>query len=67
MYRKVDEIIAHLSEGMTLEPGDIISTGTPEGIDLYMKPSPRLLKLGDRVRIEIEGLGYIENQVMPEL
>ncbi|MEM0118227.1 MAG: fumarylacetoacetate hydrolase family protein [Conexivisphaerales archaeon] len=63
MLRKVDEVIAHLSEGMTLEAGDIISTGTPQGVGYYMKPYPRLLNPGDRVRVEIERLGYIENTV----
>jgi len=63
MLRKVDEIIAHLSEGMTLEAGDIISTGTPQGVGYYMKPYPRLLTPGSKVRVEIERLGYIENVV----
>jgi ureidoglycolate lyase len=53
--------IAHLSCAMTLEPGDLIFTGTPGGIGAAMKP-PKFLKDGDRVRIEIEGLGAIENR-----
>ncbi|MBL8773385.1 MAG: fumarylacetoacetate hydrolase family protein [Phenylobacterium sp.] len=52
--------VAHLSHAMTLEAGDLIFTGTPGGIGAAMKP-PRFLKDGDRVRIEIEGLGAIEN------
>jgi ureidoglycolate lyase len=52
--------VAHLSHAMTLEPGDLIFTGTPGGIGAAMKP-PRFLKHGDRVRIEIDGLGAIEN------
>ena len=52
--------IAHLSHAMTLEPGDLIFTGTPGGIGAAMKP-PRFLKDGDKVRIEIEGLGAIES------
>lgn len=52
--------IAHLSHAMTLEPGDLIYTGTPGGIGAAMKP-PKFLKDGDVVRIEIEGLGAIEN------
>lgn len=52
--------VAHLSQAMTLEPGDLIFTGTPGGIGAAMKP-PRFLQDGDRVRIEIEGLGAIEN------
>lgn len=62
MIRKVDQLISHLSQGMTLEAGDIISTGTPAGVGYFMKP-PSLLNPGDKVRIEIERLGYIENTV----
>jgi ureidoglycolate lyase len=54
------EQIAHLSHAMTLEAGDLIFTGTPGGIGAAMKP-PKFLKDGDKVRIEIEGLGAIEN------
>jgi 2-keto-4-pentenoate hydratase/2-oxohepta-3-ene-1,7-dioic acid hydratase in catechol pathway len=63
MMRKVDEVISALNEGMTLEAGDILSTGTPEGVGFYIKPEPRLLSPGDKVRVEIERLGYIENTV----
>jgi 2-keto-4-pentenoate hydratase/2-oxohepta-3-ene-1,7-dioic acid hydratase in catechol pathway len=52
--------IAHLSQAMTLEPGDLIFTGTPGGIGAAMKPM-RFLKTGDRVRVEIEGLGALDN------
>jgi len=52
--------IEHLSQAMTLEPGDLIFTGTPGGIGAAMKPT-RFLEAGDRVRIEIESLGAIEN------
>ena len=54
------EQIAHLSQAMTLEPGDLIFTGTPGGIGAAMKPM-QFLKDGDRVRIEIEGLGALDN------
>jgi ureidoglycolate lyase len=57
--------VAHLSQAMTLEPGDLIFTGTPGGVGAAMKP-PRFLKDGDRVRIEIEGLGAIENPCAQE-
>lgn len=57
--------IEHLSKAMTLEPGDIIFTGTPRGVGAAMKP-PRLLTRGDRVRVEIERLGYIEAEMVPE-
>lgn len=57
--------IAHLSQAMTLEPGDLIFTGTPGGIGAAMKPM-RFLKAGDRVRVEIEGLGALDNPCEPE-
>ena len=56
-------LIEHLSTAFTLEAGDIISTGTPSGVGISMKP-PKLLKAGDVVRIEIEGIGQIENHVI---
>lgn len=56
--------IAHLSTVMTLEPGDIISTGTPSGVGMA---TGRFLRDGDLVRLEIEGLGYIENRVTAEV
>jgi 2-keto-4-pentenoate hydratase/2-oxohepta-3-ene-1,7-dioic acid hydratase in catechol pathway len=66
MTKKVPEIISTLSQGMTLEAGDIIATGTPAGVGIHWKPEPRLLKPGDVVKIEIEGLGCIENRVVAE-
>jgi len=55
-------LIETLSAGITLEPGDIIATGTPEGVGIGFDP-PRYLKDGDEVTIEIEGLGRISNPV----
>ena len=57
--------VAHLSQAMTLEPGDVIFTGTPGGVGGLMKP-PQFLKAGDRVRVEIDGIGFIENEVVNE-
>lgn len=54
--------IEHLSQAMTLEPGDLIFTGTPAGVGMARNP-PLYLKPGDVVRIEIDGLGAIENRV----
>jgi len=59
------DMVEHLSTAFTLEPGDVISTGTPAGVGIAMKP-PRLLKPGDVVRIEIEGIGALENPVIDE-
>jgi len=58
-------IVEHLSTAFTLEPGDVVATGTPGGVGIALKP-PRLLKAGDVVRVEIEGLGALENRVVPE-
>ena len=57
--------IAHLSRAMTLEPGDIIFTGTPGGVGLAMQP-PQWLKAGDKVRVEIDRIGSIEAEMQPE-
>lgn len=59
----VREIIAHLTKIMTLEPGDVIATGTPAGVGFGQKPR-EALHTGDTVRVEIEGLGAIENHMM---
>lgn len=55
--------IAYLSSAFTLEPGDLIATGTPEGVGVGMQP-PRFLQAGDVVRCEIDGIGMIENRVI---
>jgi 2-keto-4-pentenoate hydratase/2-oxohepta-3-ene-1,7-dioic acid hydratase in catechol pathway len=62
MMAKVADQIAYLSVACTLEPGDLIATGTPEGVGIGMKP-PQFLKIGDVVRCEIENIGHIENRV----
>jgi 2-keto-4-pentenoate hydratase/2-oxohepta-3-ene-1,7-dioic acid hydratase in catechol pathway len=62
MVFNVSQIVHHLSRVMTLEPCDIIATGTPAGVGHAMKP-PQYLKSGDVVRIEIEGIGILENAV----
>lgn len=51
------EIVAYCSQFMELEPGDIITTGTPPGVGLGQKPAPWYLKVGDSVRLGIDGLG----------
>ena len=62
---RVQDLIADISTICTLEPGDIVATGTPSGVGVYSKPQ-RLLKEGDVVRIEIEGLGALENTCVAE-
>ncbi|KCZ89404.1 fumarylacetoacetate hydrolase family protein [Hyphomonas johnsonii] len=57
--------IAHLTAAFTLEPGDVIFTGTPAGVGAGHTP-PKWLKAGDRVRVEIDGLGHTENEIVRE-
>jgi 2-keto-4-pentenoate hydratase/2-oxohepta-3-ene-1,7-dioic acid hydratase in catechol pathway len=59
----VAHIVAYLSQFFTLEPGDLITTGTPPGVGMGMKPQ-RFLKPGDRMRLGIEGLGIQEQKVV---
>jgi acylpyruvate hydrolase len=62
---KVPEVIAYMSTIWTLEPGDVLSTGTPPGVG-HARTPPAYLKPGDRVRIEVSGLGVLENPVSGE-
>ena len=59
------QMIEHLSAAFTLEPGDIISTGTPAGVGMARQP-PSWLAAGDTVRIEIDGIGILENPVIDD-
>jgi 2-keto-4-pentenoate hydratase/2-oxohepta-3-ene-1,7-dioic acid hydratase in catechol pathway len=58
------EQVEHVSKVMTLEPGDLLFTGTPGGVGMAMKP-PRYLQAGDRVRIEVDRLGFLEATCQP--
>ena len=62
MVFSIQEIIEHLTTIMTLEPGDIIATGTPSGVGYGRKP-PEFLRPGDRMVAEIEGLGRLETEM----
>ena len=62
MFFKVPAILAELSLGLTLEPGDVIATGTPPGVGHGMKP-PMYLKPGDVMETEISGIGVIRNEI----
>ena len=62
MIFDVATLIATLSEVMTLEPGDVIATGTPSGVGYARKP-PVFMKPGDVCEIEIEGIGTLSNGV----
>ena len=58
----VRELIAFISRGITLEPGDVVSTGTPHGVGFARKP-PVFLKAGDEVVVEVQGVGRLVNPV----
>jgi 2-keto-4-pentenoate hydratase/2-oxohepta-3-ene-1,7-dioic acid hydratase in catechol pathway len=59
----VAELIETITRSITLEPGDVIATGTPSGVGVYREP-PVFLEPGDRVRCEIDGIGAVENPVI---
>jgi 2-keto-4-pentenoate hydratase/2-oxohepta-3-ene-1,7-dioic acid hydratase in catechol pathway len=62
---RIPELIAYLSSVFTLEPGDVVSTGTPAGVGFARKP-PRWLRPGDDVVVEVQGLGELRNPVVAE-
>jgi len=66
MIHGVSSIVSQLSTNMTLEPGDIIATGTPAGVGYAMKPEPKFLKAGDIIEVWIERIGLIRNEVVEE-
>jgi 2-keto-4-pentenoate hydratase/2-oxohepta-3-ene-1,7-dioic acid hydratase in catechol pathway len=59
------ETLVYLTEGMTLEPGDIIVTGTPSGVGHARKP-PAWMKAGDVIEIDIDGVGVLQNTIADE-
>ncbi|KPU98597.1 5-carboxymethyl-2-hydroxymuconate isomerase [Variovorax paradoxus] len=65
MIHRIEAMLVELSTAFTLEPGDVLSTGSPAGVGGLMDP-PRYLVAGDVVRVEIEGIGHIENRVVEE-
>jgi 2-keto-4-pentenoate hydratase/2-oxohepta-3-ene-1,7-dioic acid hydratase in catechol pathway len=62
---KVPDLIAFLSSVFTLEPGDIVSTGTPSGVGFARKP-PRYLRPGEQVTVKVAGIGELVNSVVAE-
>jgi 2-keto-4-pentenoate hydratase/2-oxohepta-3-ene-1,7-dioic acid hydratase in catechol pathway len=58
----VAELIAFISQAITLEPGDLIATGTPDGVGVFRDPQV-FLQPGDEISIEIEGIGTLTNPV----
>jgi len=67
MVFNVYEVIHRISLVMTLEPCDIIATGTPAGVAVFMKPEPKFLSPGDLVEVEIENIGTLRNKVVEDL
>ena len=63
MIFKIPYLMAYISAGITLEPGDIIATGTPAGVGIFAKPEPRLLRIGDVMEACIEKIGILRNPV----
>jgi acylpyruvate hydrolase len=66
MMFPVAETIAYLTQGLTLEPGDIVFTGTPSGVGHARKPNPVWMKPGDTCEIDIEGVGVLVNPIAAE-
>jgi len=62
----VAESLVYLTEGITLEPGDILFTGTPSGVGHARKPQPVWMKAGDTAEVEIQGIGVLRNPVADE-
>ena len=63
MIFKVPTIVSYLSKSFTLEPGDVIATGTPSGVGFVRDP-PEFLKAGDKVELYIEKIGYLRNKIV---
>jgi acylpyruvate hydrolase len=66
MMFPVADMLVYVTQGMTLEPGDIIFTGTPSGVGHARKPNPIWMKQGDVCEIEIEGIGILRNPIQDE-
>ena len=63
---KIPELVAYLSSVMTLQPGDVVATGTPAGVGFVRKP-PRFLRPGEEVVVSVEGIGELRNPVVAEV
>ena len=66
MMFPVAEMLVYVTQGMTLEPGDIIFTGTPSGVGHRAQAEPIWMKQGDTCEIEIEGIGVLRNPIEDE-
>jgi 2-keto-4-pentenoate hydratase/2-oxohepta-3-ene-1,7-dioic acid hydratase in catechol pathway len=59
----IPKLVEYITRGITLQPGDVIATGTPSGVGVFFKP-PKLLKRGDTVELEVQGLGKLVNRIV---
>jgi 2-keto-4-pentenoate hydratase/2-oxohepta-3-ene-1,7-dioic acid hydratase in catechol pathway len=66
MMFPVVEMLVYITQGITLEPGDVIFTGTPSGVGHARKPNPVWMKNGDTVEVEIQGVGTLRNPIANE-
>jgi acylpyruvate hydrolase len=66
MMFPVVEMLVYITQGITLEPGDVIFTGTPSGVGHARKPNPVWMKNGDTVEVEIQGVGTLKNPIADE-
>jgi 2-keto-4-pentenoate hydratase/2-oxohepta-3-ene-1,7-dioic acid hydratase in catechol pathway len=66
MMFPIVEMLVYITQGITLEPGDIIFTGTPSGVGHARKPNPVWMKNGDAIEVEIQGVGVLHNPVADE-
>jgi 2-keto-4-pentenoate hydratase/2-oxohepta-3-ene-1,7-dioic acid hydratase in catechol pathway len=66
MMFPIADMLVYVTQGMTLEPGDIIFTGTPSGVGHARKPNPIWMKSGDVCEIEVEGIGVLRNPIQDE-
>jgi 2-keto-4-pentenoate hydratase/2-oxohepta-3-ene-1,7-dioic acid hydratase in catechol pathway len=65
MMFPIVEMLVYITQGLTLEPGDVIFTGTPSGVGHARKP-PVWMKKGDTIEVEIEGIGTLRNPIADE-
>ena len=63
LLHKVPQVVSYLSQSFTLEPGDVITTGTPSGVGFVRDP-PEYLQDGDEMELYVEGIGYLRNRIV---
>jgi 2-keto-4-pentenoate hydratase/2-oxohepta-3-ene-1,7-dioic acid hydratase in catechol pathway len=66
MMFPIVEMLVYITQGITLEPGDVVFTGTPSGVGHARKPNPVWMKAGDTIEVEIERVGILRNPIADE-